>query len=74
MLLICYVVAGTVKFSAIFQDNHLTKINNKTNNPTDFQHMLIVSGVIVPQMNSTGRVGNIKLFRPIIVAVECPKK
>ena len=37
MLLICYVVAGTVKFSAIF--NHLAKIDNDISKPTDIEQL-----------------------------------
>ena len=32
--------------------------------------MAIVSGLVVPKMNPTRHVGNIRLFRPVVVTVE----
>ena len=32
--------------------------------------MPIVSGFVVPKMNSTSHVGNIRLLRPVVMAIE----
>lgn len=32
--------------------------------------MPIVSGFVVPQMNSTSHVGNIRSLRPVVVSIE----
>lgn len=32
--------------------------------------MPIVSGFVVPKMNSTSHVGNIRLLRPVVVSIE----
>ena len=32
--------------------------------------MPIVSGFVVPRMNSTSHVGNLRLLRPVVMAIE----
>ena len=52
-----------------------SKIDNKTNNPTDFQEKYRLSvGFLFPRWIPTDRIGNIILFQQMIVAVEHPKK